>query len=658
MRSIPVWPGLLAVIVGAACLDLPGQKGGRCNAQGLCVAGLGCRDGICRTLTCPEETDQAFCQRLETTCGPVTGVDTCGETRTVDTCGRCTAPQTCGGGGTAGVCGCASTASDADLCAAQAAVCGAITVVDDCGVARTIDSCGDCTAPETCGGGGIAGACGCISSQTDADLCAAQVASCGTITVADDCGVTRTARCGDCTAPETCGGGGNAGACGCTSSRTDADLCAAQTAVCGAITVVDDCGVTRTVDTCGTCPTDSVCGASAPANTCGGALHVEAGLNYSCALLYDRTVRCWGLGDQGQLGYGNTNNVGANELPADVGPVAVGGPVTQIGVGGITCVLQSGDVRCWGIGEAGRLGQGSIDNIGDDEVPSSVPPISLGGTATQIAVGWRHACALLSTGDVRCWGDGALTGYGDFMNDIGDDELPSSVGPVSLGGVATQITAGSAHTCALLASQDVICWGFGTNGVLGYGNTDNVGTTNVPSAVGPVPVGGAVQAIAAGVSHTCALLTNRQLRCWGSGLFGALGYGNTDDVGDDERPSDVGSVSVGDTVQQVALGTGHTCALVSDGQVRCWGSATFGQLGYGNTNDLGDDELPSSVGVVSVGGRVAQISAGNAHTCALLANGDVKCWGISTHGQLGYGNTRTIGDGDLPSSVGAVRLFP
>src|SRR5690606_38386502 len=105
---------------------------------------------------------------------------------------------------------------------------------------------------------------------------------------------------------------------------------------------------------------------------------------------------------------------------------------------------------------------------------------------------------------------------------------------------------------------------------------------------------------------------------------------------------------------QITAGVYHTCALLSSGAVRCWGSSTFGQLGYGNTNTIGDNELPSSVGPVSVGGTVEKIVAGGFHTCALLTTGDLRCWGANESGQLGYGHTNPIGDNELPSSVGPV----
>ncbi|HEY6560739.1 MAG TPA: hypothetical protein VI072_25855 [Polyangiaceae bacterium] len=151
------------------------------------------------------------------------------------------------------------------------------------------------------------------------------------------------------------------------------------------------------------------------------------------------------------------------------------------------------------------------------------------------------------------------------------------------------------------------------------------------------------------------MLSTGKARCWGQSAYGQLGYGNTHTIGDDELPSS-GDVNVGGTVSQLAAGGYHTCALLSAGAVRCWGYGFYGQLGYGQRNNIGDDELLASAGDVNVGGTVIQIAAGDAHTCALLSTGTVRCSGTGGNGQLGYGNTNTIGDDELPAIAGDVVL--
>jgi cysteine-rich repeat protein len=384
---------------------------------------------------------------------------------------------------------------------------------------------------------------------------------------------------------------------------------------------------------------------------------VVAGEYHTCALLETGAVRCWGNSGNGQLGYGNTNNIGDNESPVTAGDVNVGGVVVQLAAGEYhTCaLLETGAVRCWGVGTTGQLGYGNTNRIGDDETPAAAGDVNVGGVVVQLAAGGYHTCALLETGAVRCWGHGGngRLGYGN-TNNIGDNEAPATAGNVNVGGVVAQLAAGGEHTCALLETGAVRCWGDGTSGQLGYGNTTNIGDNEAPATVGNVNVGGVVAQLAAGVEHTCALLETGAVRCWGWGFYGQLGYGNTNTIGDTEAPATAGNVNVGGVVAQLAAGWARTCALLETGAVRCWGDGLNGQLGYGNTNTIGDTETPATAGNVNVGGVVVQLAAGGTHTCTLLGTGAVRCWGSGLYGRLGYGNTSNIGDNETPASAGDV----
>jgi cysteine-rich repeat protein len=394
-----------------------------------------------------------------------------------------------------------------------------------------------------------------------------------------------------------------------------------------------------------------------------GIIHVEAGGAHSCALLRSGGVRCWGTGTLGRLGYGNTNTIGDNETPSAAGSVDVGGKVVELSAGvggGHTCaLLESGEIRCWGVGLDGQLGTGSTTFIGDDEPAAAGGVVDLGGTAVEVSVGGTHACARLTTGAVRCWGQGSLgqLGYGNTDN-IGDNETPASAGDVNVGGPVIQLAAGHGHTCALLSTGAVRCWGSAEHGHLGYGNINRIGDNETPASAGNVNLGAAAVEIAAGSSHTCARLVGGAVRCWGGAFVGALGYGNQDNIGDDEAPASAGPVNLGTaTAVEIDVGFSHTCARLDSGAVKCWGSGRFGQLGYGNVNNIGDNETPASVGVVDLGGQTAQIATGNDHNCALLNTGALRCWGWGIFGELGYGNTSTIGDNESPASVGPVRVF-
>ena len=117
---------------------------------------------------------------------------------------------------------------------------------------------------------------------------------------------------------------------------------------------------------------------------------------------------------------------------------------------------------------------------------------------------------------------------------------------------------------------------------------------------GDVPVGGPIR-LAAAFHHTCAILQGGAVRCWGQGYYGPLGYGNPDTIGDNRPPSAAGDVNVGGTVTDITAGSYYTCAVLTKGTVRCWGTGTQGGVGYANKNFIiGDDETPASVGDVVI----------------------------------------------------------
>ncbi len=173
-------------------------------------------------------------------------------------------------------------------------------------------------------------------------------------------------------------------------------------------------------------------------------------------------------------------------------------------------------------------------------------------------------------------------------------------------------------------------------------------------------------AIAAGTGHTCVLLDNGSVRCWGLNSFGQLGVGDTANRGDatNEMGDKLPAVALGTGRSAVALAAGadHTCALLDDGSVKCWGRNDDGELGLGDTADRGDgtNQMGDNLPAVSLGtGRTAvAITAGADHTCALLDNGSVKCWGNNDFGQLGDGDNQVRGDnpGEMGDSLPAVSL--
>jgi alpha-tubulin suppressor-like RCC1 family protein len=394
----------------------------------------------------------------------------------------------------------------------------------------------------------------------------------------------------------------------------------------------------------------------------GGVVRVSVGGSHTCAVLQSGGVRCWGWGAYGMPGYGNRVDIGDDETPASVGDVNVGGKVVDVTVGTrhACALLEGGRVRCWGFAFEGELGYGNQTDVGDDGPPAAAGDVAVGGTVVQIAAGLDHTCALLDTGNVRCWGSNAAgqIGYANTRS-VGDNELPFTAGDVNVGGRVIQISTGYQQTCALLEGGAVRCWGQNAFGALGYGHQDNIGDDEAPAHAGNVDVGGPVAQLTVGSQITCTLLVGGRVRCWGSSAVGQLGYGNTKTIGDDEVPASAGDVDVGGKVVQVSAGFDHVCALLDTGHLRCWGRNEVGQLGYGNTTTIGDNETPSSAGDVDVGGTVTRISTGSGRTCAILEGGRLRCWGADGLGGLGYGRPLggPIGDDETPASVGDVPVF-
>ncbi len=295
---------------------------------------------------------------------------------------------------------------------------------------------------------------------------------------------------------------------------------------------------------------------------------------------------------------------------------------------------SGGGMKCWGYNTYGQLGDGTtVDSL----IPVDVSGLSSGMSA--FSAGWFHNCAVTFAGGVKCWGFNYVGQLGDDQacGDICTDlELPCCITPVDVSGLTSgvsMVSAGYYHTCAVTSGGGVRCWGWNNYGQLGDG-------TNTDRAT-PVDVSGlssGVIAVSAGYEHTCAVTLGGGVKCWGANYTFQLGDGTWDNS---STPVDVSGLSSG--VIAISAGDFHTCALISGGGVKCWGSNSAGQLGDGtNTNRA----TPVDVSGLSSG--VIAVSAGNHHTCALTSGGGVKCWGWNNYGQLGDG---TNTDSSTPVDV-------
>lgn len=345
-----------------------------------------------------------------------------------------------------------------------------------------------------------------------------------------------------------------------------------------------------------------------------GITAIVTGSYHTCALTTGKNVKCWGENYSGQLGIGVAG--GDKHIPVDVYGLTSGVATMALGYRHTCAVTTSASAKCWGNNDYGQLG----DNTSGFDRRIAVDVVGLSSGVAVLTAGGDHTCAATTNGITQCWGD-------NYFGELGDGTTENRHTPVDVIGLSTGVsalTAGKDYTCALTNSGGVKCWGANYGGELGDGTTSNKHTP-----VDVIGLSSGIAAISAGGYHTCALTMNGGVKCWGENVDGELGNGMT--VFSQTTPVDVTSLSSG--VIAITAGYAHTCALTTNGGVKCWGSNTGGQLGDGTT-----DNKSTPVDVAGLGSGVIAVAAGNSHTCALTTEGGVKCWGWNDDSQLGDGS--------------------
>jgi alpha-tubulin suppressor-like RCC1 family protein len=328
-------------------------------------------------------------------------------------------------------------------------------------------------------------------------------------------------------------------------------------------------------------------------------------------------------------------------------------------------VLSDRHLKCWGGNARGQLGLGDANLRGDqpNEMGNRLPFVDLGTTAKvlKVSLGRDHSCATLIGGTLKCWG---ANGNGQLglmhANDIGDDagEMGSALAPVDVapGLRVLEVAAGGYHTCARLEDGSVKCWGLNDFGQLGLGDTAQRGDdalemgSNLPFV--DLGFGHTAVQLAAGYNHTCALLDDGTVKCWGDNQYGQLGRGHVRNIGDDSFEMggflQTADLDYSHSVVRIDAGNDFTCALFDDSSVKCWGRNQYGQLGQGNILNRGDtaNEMGTALPPVALGLALepaSSIVGGGFHTCALLGE-TVRCFGNNIVGQLGVGDRDYRGD--------------
>lgn len=335
-----------------------------------------------------------------------------------------------------------------------------------------------------------------------------------------------------------------------------------------------------------------------------GATAVASGGSHACALTVDRTVVCWGDNRYGQLGDGTKNDA---EKPVAVSRLS---NVAALAAGEWhTCAaMTTGQVECWGANDLAQLA-----NLA--KRPSSTPLTTPVGPATQIAAGRSHTCARLINGAVLCWGDNRTSQTGLQRPLLAKPSLPVLV-PNIVGAVF--VAAGEEHSCAVQEDGFLLCWGDNHFGQLGHGIQEHHSFPPMP-----VPIDGKARTVTAGRRHTCALLRDGTVECWGKGFEGQLGDGLGRDSLTPVRvlaaDSTEGPVPLGQ-VTAITAGSQHTCALLENGKVYCWGSNVLGQLGRVEGQTATRAAFSGLTDVIA-------LSAGGWQTCAIRRGGTIICLG-------------------------------
>jgi alpha-tubulin suppressor-like RCC1 family protein len=362
-------------------------------------------------------------------------------------------------------------------------------------------------------------------------------------------------------------------------------------------------------------------------------LQVAAAGYHTCALRIDGSVRCWGWNEDGQIG--------DRTVVSRTHPVAVrdlGTPAVRVSGGERhTCaVLVDGRVKCWGNNALGQLGDATAMSLLSPTrfVLKSSDTDDLLRDVTHLAAFWYHTCAVTRGGNVYCWGANPVSQIGDgtTRNAVFAFEVPH-FGPRPMmppwGPPAVQVLAGTGHSCASMLGGPMSCWGWNEDGQLGDGTL--VGRTTPTPVVGLPPVA----EISAGYHHTCArAAVDGSVFCWGANSNGQLGDGSMTM----RRPTPMPVPGLSG-VADLAAGGFHTCTRTTDGRVWCWGANGTGQVGDGTTTSVRWTPVRVMEPPGGFPARVVSVSAGLHHTCALLADQSVYCWGWNNRGQLGDGTT-------------------
>jgi alpha-tubulin suppressor-like RCC1 family protein len=566
------------------CQDTPGSYScscdrgyvadgmGGCVVQDACAAGLEAGKKWCDGACTDIRVNPNHCGDCNSACGVggscSNGVCTCAGGRTfcpgagcvslsddVQRCGMCT--RSCPGNGGFCVSGECFCPPDTKACNGACAALGTTLNCSDCDVR--------CAAGASCNPNRQ-----CVCPAGTPDVCAATC-------VAKQ---TNPLHCGECGRACPSGASCTGGSC----------LCPPGQEACQGSCVNKQTSTTH----CGTC--ERGCPIACSIGACATAIAVKVGFGFSCAILSDGRVRCWGDAAMGRLG--NIALTGAVQVPTPVASIT-GASKLSLSADHACVLTTAGAVYCWGSNWYRESDPNSASGM--------VNPTLVGSGYAQLAVGNSHVCAQTSVGAIVCWGSNEWGQRGV----AGIYFEPTTVPTATLGSV-DKLVAGGDHTCALKQGT-IYCWGSDSWGQIG------VGSATGAAQLTPVVVPGLsnVSDIALGGAHTCAVSTG-SVYCWGYGGYGQLGNGSSQPR---VSPTLVPGIS---TAVAIHAGASNSCAVLADKSIVCWGEGGAGQLGQGSFVGT-----YSANATVSGGASLTGLAMGLGHACAITSTGNVACWGDS-----------------------------
>ncbi len=373
---------------------------------------------------------------------------------------------------------------------------------------------------------------------------------------------------------------------------------------------------------------------------------ITASYSYTCVIIFDNTMKCWGQrGESPSTGYLGDGQINGNSFtPAEVlldDEQGNSSAIETASYGHHSCaVMADYSLKCWGNDWNGQVGHNVSGGWHSTPFPTTMPN---GLTAIQSAAGLHTSCAIMDDYSLWCWGDNDPQGQVGIGNTSqGNIAIPQQI-DLPPNRTAISVVYGHDYGCAILDNGDGMCWGDNQGAQLGDGTTEN---RSSPTLISLVPQSRRLVAIDVGFQTTCGILDNGSVLCWGRNDVGQFGDGTLTNYS--STVSRYAILPVGRVAVSISVGQYHACAILDNGDAFCWGSNELGQLGDGSTTDR---STPSRVSMPE-GSVVSTISAGNQHTCAILSNASVYCWGDNSDGQLG------IGEGLVGISPSFVDLGP